>query len=408
MRLLPRRILSALMLVTGVDRRSRRWFTALLALVVIGFSSRIVGTGYARLTRAGASTIAVPPPATPASALFTSSSPMIRTAVTCFMPVAVPFCRVMQSLDTNKNGKYEPEIGERPIAALDFITSNNNEDSAGWANLSPDGDASASFFTNQFLGNCVGASVSANPEVNTNNGAIQSVVQTIDDLLTDGCSKDANGVCVTSPLLYKWTDNAPNGTNYWVGQLPLPAWSSGRLQPRDCDGDGQTAEKKRVTDSLDCDNDGNTSEQILEASQVTDFESDDGFDPEATDAVTPHSRWGYTLQGPVMLITSDEDGNLIDDFCEPGSPNFGSNFTLAFFAWGAIYDSDSKGSDASVRLRINVDFDLDDFLSNSGESVDYELVSSGPLRHRRVAATRPTDARTKPRRDDELKRLTAR
>ena len=394
MRVPPRRILSALMLVTGVDRRGRRWFTALLAIVVIGFSSRIVGTGYARLPGAGASTIAVRSPATPASALSTSSSPMITTAVTCFMPVAVPACRVMQSIDTNHNGRYEPELGEKPVAALDFITSSNNADSAGWATLSPDGDASASFFTNQFLGNCVGASVSANPEVNTNNGAIQSVVQTIDDLLTDGCSKNAGGVCVTSPLLYKWTDNAPNGLNYWPGDPP--AWSSGRLQPRDCDDDGQTAEKKRVTDSLDCDNDGNTSEQILEGSQVTDFESDDGFDPEAADAATPHSRWGYTLQGPVMLITSDEDSNGIDDFCEPGSPNFGGNFTLAVFAWGAIYDSDSKGSDASVHLRINVDFDLDDFLSNSGGFVDSKLVSSGLIaRHRRAAETRPTDARTK-------------
>ena len=59
-----------------------------------------------------------------------------------------------------------------------------------------------------------------------------------------------------------------------------------------------TAEKKRVTDNLDCDNDGNTSEQILEGLQVTDFESDDGFDPEAADAATPGLVVGLYAAGP--------------------------------------------------------------------------------------------------------------
>ena len=138
MRVPPRRILSALMLVTGVDRRGRRWFAALLAIVVIGFSSRIVGTGYARLPGAGASTIAVRLPATPASALSTSSSPMdqhLQRPASCrSLSQLAGSCKASTRTITAGSSL---NLGEKPVAALDFITSSNNADSAGWATLSP-------------------------------------------------------------------------------------------------------------------------------------------------------------------------------------------------------------------------------------------------------------------------------
>lgn len=299
---------------------------------------------------AGAQSVAIRPPPTPA------------TGVSCFMPLAVPSCRILQSVDTNGDGTWDPDT-ESPIAAIDFVTSSNGDDNAAWAALGS--SANASYFRDQLLGGsgCLGATLTDNPTVELNNGEVQTVYSLVDDLLTVGTTT-VGGTSVTSEHLGTW-DNT-----YWNGYNAPPTWEE-RMLAEDCDGDGREGENQSVTDAADCDGDGSTTDEVDEASSTSEFGD--------SDETTAHTRWGETLQGPIMLVAAgDADGNGVDDFCDPNPPNFTGSVPLEGFVWGAIYDVDAQGSDTTLKIRVNVDFDFSEYATSGGGDVDYGLVFNDP------------------------------
>lgn len=283
---------------------------------------------------AGASSIAIRPPPTPA------------TAVSCYLPVAVPSCRVMDQVDTNGDGVYNSETDDAPTTAIDFVASGNNGDNAAWASLTTSGSANASFIMNQFdpaAGACEGASLfnddGTPAEVDLNNGNLTSGYSAASDVITDQLDYEPSTVS-------RWDDDP--GAEYWTGYNESPEWDE-RIYIDNEHG------QDTYSDFEYTDNTGNSK------SWETDAEA--------------NPAWGRTIQGPIMLVSGpDTDGDGVDDFCDTDNPaNFTGNHTLVGFAWGAIYDVSTRNGN-SMNIRINVDFDFDEYSTAGGGTTDVGLV----------------------------------
>jgi hypothetical protein len=97
---------------------------------------------------------------------------------------------------------------------------------------------------------------------------------------------------------------------------------------------------------------------------------------------------GYGIAGPLLLVSRDADNDGEDDFCddddgdgEPDNlPNWTGTMTLEGFAFGMIYDGRATGSDAVLRIRVNTEYEFDDYATDGGGTVDYGLVFNEPVR----------------------------
>jgi Flp pilus assembly protein TadG len=241
---------------------------------------------------AGASTLALVPPGTPA------------TEVSCYLPFAVPMCKI---------------TGE---GVFTFTASSNNSDTAAWATLES-GTPSASFINEQLRGvNCEGAEVG--DSVSVNNGAIASGVQTVVDRINLGDDLEEG-------------ETTTIGGKEWAAPDPWPVdqWSA---YP--------------------------TSTDQMSGSQIS------------------SGVFGqYGIAGPVMLISAgDSNGNGVDDFCDPSPPNFTGSFDLEGFGFGIVYDGKATGSEKPVTIRVNTEYDFDDYATDGGGDNDFGLVFQEPPR----------------------------
>jgi hypothetical protein len=251
---------------------------------------------------AGATSLAVVPPPEPAS------------AVSCYLPIAVPRCAIYG------RGIY------------DFQASNNTNDTAGWAAL-PGEDGSrpnADFLKKQLSGEeCQGAEMGETVEAM--NGSASAA-----------------------------TSTALKRINYG-GTGPGP-FSSGGLDyqpPHDWPFDQWP-------------------EQPL------------GSDRMGGSGVSRDVFGEYGISGPIMLVSKDADEDGEDDFCddddgdgEPDDePNWTGEMTLEGFAFGMIYDgkTNGRGSQGVLRIRINTEYDFDDYATAGGGDADYGLKFEEPVR----------------------------
>jgi Flp pilus assembly protein TadG len=245
---------------------------------------------------AGASTMAVVPPGTPA------------TEVSCYLPFAVPMCAI---------------TGE---GIFEFTASSSNTDTAAWATLE-DGTPSGAFVQEQLRGvNCEGAAVGES--VSLNGGAIAAGVQEIRDRINLGDDIGTGEITTVGGHEYKAPDPWP--TDQW-------------------------------------------SDQPTTAMTGSDIESGVFGD--------------YGIAGPVMLITAGDTGegggiagNGIDDFCDPSPPPYIQEYELSGFAFGMVYDAKATVSYMPFTIRVNTEFNFDDYATDGGGDNDFGLVFHEPPR----------------------------
>lgn len=247
---------------------------------------------------AGASSMAVVPQGSPA------------TAVSCYLPIAVPSCAV--------DGK----------GTFEFKTSSNGSDSAGWAALpsddvpKPDGN----FLKQQLSGSdCQPGAVG--DSVNVLNGEVAKASSVAAERINHG--NDGEG-----------------------------PWSSGSLS--------LTAPDAWPTDQWDK---PDASEQMASSSVNTDVFAN------------------YGIAGPVMLVSRDDNANGINDFCEDidgdgvvDPPDWTKPMDLDGFAYGMIYDVKATGNPKSASVKINTDFNIDDYATEGGGTIENGLLYHEPPR----------------------------
>jgi Flp pilus assembly protein TadG len=249
-----------------------------------------------------------------ASALAVKPGPSPASAVSCYLPLAVPRCAIQG-----------PGI-------FDFQASSNTRDTAGWAAL-PGADGTrpnADFLMQQLSGlDCIGAEIGSTIEA-MNGNAGSATASALERINAGGMGP--------GPFTSRGTEFA--APDEW----PVDRWA-----------------------------DTPTASERMGGSGV----SRDVFGQ-------------YGIAGPILLVSQDADADGEDDFCDDDDgdglpddpPNWTGEMTLEGFAYGLIYDGKTNGrsTKGTLRIRINTEFDFDDYATDGGGDVDYGLVFQEPAR----------------------------